>query len=43
MHSDDGKLAFRMIATPEVFPKKDERMKDFMIDFLYEFAASGYH
>lgn len=43
MHSDDGKLIFKMIGTPDEFPKNDEMMKDFLVDFLYEFASTGYH
>lgn len=40
-HSDDGKLMFRIVGTPEKLHEEDERAKDLLIDFIYDFASTG--
>lgn len=40
-HSDDGKLLFRIMGTPETLPKKDEKAKELLINFVYDYATTG--
>lgn len=40
-HSDDGKILFRILGTPDVLPKGDEKAKNLLIDFVYDYATTG--
>lgn len=41
LHSDDGKILFRIFGTPEELPGNDERAKDLLTEFIYNYASRG--
>lgn len=41
-HSDDGKLLFKIMGTPDPLPKTDEKAKNVLTDFIYVYATTGY-
>lgn len=40
-HADDEKLLFKMFGTPDIFPEKDEQMKNLLVDMVYSYAVKG--
>lgn len=40
-HADDGRLLVHILGNPLVLEESDERMKNLLIDFIYDFTTSG--
>lgn len=42
VHGDDARLMFKVIMTPAILSTNDEKMMEYMVDFVTAFARTGW-
>lgn len=42
VHGDDTRLMFKVIMTPAILSTNDEKMMEYMVDFVTAFARTGW-